>query len=92
MSCKYCRHESKAYQVFIDEGRRVHYDRVAEVIPYDNCGLSNARPVISWYVGPDEVDWADHLPRLCVNTYSIPIRYCPFCGRELPRAGIEVDA
>ena len=100
MSCKYCEHESMAYRHWKDE-RGDHYDRVAEVIPFDEESGEDAEPVISWWVGQDVLDWADHLPRLCVSAYdadgdetciSVPIRFCPMCGRELPRAKLGGEA
>lgn len=92
MSCKYCKHESIAYNHVKDEEGRDLYIRVAEPMPYDDCSIRDAEPMISW---PDAsiIDWADHLPRLCVGAYdtdggeeciSIPIRFCPMCGRKLP--------
>lgn len=93
MACEYCRHESRAYSHHKDKLNRDVYKRVAELIPYDDCNMDDAGPMISWCVGKDVIDWADHLPRLCVMTYdldgddvevAIPIRYCPMCGRKLP--------
>lgn len=103
MSCKYCEHESMAYHHWKDEQGRDHYDKVAVTIPFDEESGEDAEPVISWWVEPNVIDWADHLPRLCVSAYdadggelcvSIPIRFCPMCGRELPKAelGVEVPS
>ena len=100
MSCEYCKHETIAYRHWMDADGCDNYDRVAEVIPYDDCDIDDADPVISWWLDPRSVDWAGHLPRLCISAYdadgdeeciSIPIRYCPMCGRKLPKAGSEAD-
>lgn len=97
MSCKYCKHESIAYKHVKDEENRDLYIRVAEPMPYDDCDIRDAEPMISW-PDADIIDWADHMPRLCVGAYdtdggeeciSIPIRFCPMCGRKLP-TGLEV--
>jgi hypothetical protein len=95
MSCKYCEHESLAYVHRKDEQGRDWYDKVAETIPFDDDSPADAEPMISWWVTPDVLDWANNLPRLCVSAYdsdgeetciSVPIRFCPMCGRELPKA------
>ena len=92
-ACKYCKHESMAYSHHKDELNSDVYTKVAETIPYDDCGFDDAEPMISWCVGPSILDWTDHLPRLCVTAcdtdgdelcISIPIRNCPMCGRKLP--------
>lgn len=92
MSCEYCKHESTAYSHRKDELNRDVYTKVAATIPYDESPI-DAEPMISWWMPEDAIDWADHLPRLCVTTYdqdgdeeciSIPIRHCPMCGRKLP--------
>ena len=97
MSCKYCKHESIAYKHVKDVGGYDLYVRVAEPMPYDDCNIKDAEPMISWPLA-GIIDWADHMPRLCVGAYdmdggeeciSIPIRFCPICGRELP-TGLEV--
>ena len=93
MACKYCRHESMSYIHYKDGMNRDVHEAVAEEIPYDDGSIEAAEPMISWCVGKDVLDWADHLPRLAVTAYdadgyesevSIPIRYCPMCGRKLP--------
>lgn len=102
MSCKYCKHESMAYHYWKDEQGCGHCEKVAEAIPFDDGSYDDAEPMISWWIEPEVIDWADHLPRFCVNAYnadgedvciSVPIRFCPMCGRELPKAklGVEVD-
>ncbi len=93
MACKYCEHESMAYSHHKDKSGRDLYQRVAEEIPYDDGDIGDAEPMISWCIEPSVIDWADHLPRLCIAAYdrdgdecelSIPIRHCPMCGRRLP--------
>jgi len=102
MSCKYCKHESTAYRHWVDVFGRDHYEKVAETIPFDDESGDDCEPVLSWSVDPNVIDWADYLPRFCVTAYdtdgneiciSVPIRFCPMCGRELPKArlGVEVD-
>ena len=96
MSCEYCRHESIAYRHWKDGQNRDHYYKVAETIPYDECQV-DADPVLSWWVEPHVIDWAGHRARLCLTAYdtegyeieiSIPVKYCPMCGRELPRTKV----
>ena len=96
MSCEYCKHESLAYKETRDERGNLRIE-VAKQIPYDDCDIHDAWPAISW-PEPDIIDWADHLPRLCITAHdqdgeedciSIPIRFCPMCGRKLP-SGTEV--
>ena len=95
MSCKYCEHESMSYVHHKDEQGRDVYTRIAEPFEYDELGSDmDVDPVLSWWHEPDVIDWADHLPRLCITAYdqdgneeciSIPVRHCPACGRKLPK-------
>lgn len=100
MSCEYCRHRSIAYTHHKDDKGRDVYTKVAETIPYDEEPNVDAEPMISWWMEPETIDWAEHRPRLCVGAYdsdgeevciSIPINYCPMCGEKLPSVS-EVDA
>jgi len=93
MACEYCKHESLAYNHVKDEDGKDLYIRVATPMPYDECLIGHAEPMLSW-PNPDVLDWADGLPRLCVTAYdhdgeeevvAVPVRFCPQCGRELPR-------
>ena len=99
MACEYCKHESLSYTHHKDELNRDIYTRIAEPMPYDDCDIDDPEPMISWCVEPHVIDWADHLPRLCVTAYDsdgdedcvcIPIKFCPMCGRKLPTS-LEVS-
>lgn len=85
MSCKYCEHETVAYRTWRDPQGRMQSEKLAESMPFEVDYGFDPEPTISW----------DGRPWLCVTAYdvdgceaciSIPIRFCPMCGRELPKS------
>lgn len=91
-ACEFCKHESLAYHHSKDKEGCDIETRVAVPMPYDDCGVDDATPMLSW-PEPGVLDWADHKPRLCISAYdsdgmdeciAIPVNFCPMCGRKLP--------
>ena len=100
--CRYCRHEGPAYDRVMDEDGHALLVRRAEPLPYDvypSYGEIEPEPKI-WFGGipygnvPNVRD--DGMPTLTITAsddcgddvdIDIPIRFCPRCGRKLPRCG-----
>lgn len=96
MSCEYCEHESGAYSYHKNELNHDIYGRVAKVLP---CDYEDAEPMISWVEHCNLLSGKhDVIPYICVDAYdmygeeiciSLPINFCPVCGRELPRKDLK---